>query len=74
MFDVEHGIALHAVLENRPSSRSEGEDSLFFLSCGGNVGHILQFQWGWTFKSRVCSVTSGLLSSYEGYLRNLLEV
>ena len=28
---------------------------------------------GWPLKTRVCSATSGLLSSYEGQLRNLLE-
>ena len=32
---------------------------------------MLQRQW--PFKTHVCSVTSGLLSSYEGHLRNLLE-
>ena len=28
---------------------------------------------GMAFKTRICSVTSGLLSSYEGHLRNLFE-
>ena len=44
---------------------------------------FLQLQWepgvhsrltvGWPFKTRICSVTSGLLSSYEGNLKNLHE-
>ena len=28
---------------------------------------------GWLFKTHVCSATAGLLSSYEGHLRKLLE-
>ena len=35
--------------------------------------YILELQWGISFIARVCSAMSGLLSSYEGYLRNLLE-
>ena len=35
--------------------------------------YILELRRGWPFKSHVCSVTSRLLSSYEGHLRNLLE-
>ena len=45
---------------------------------------FLQLRWepgvhsrvtaGWPFKTRICSLTSGLLSSYEGNLRNLHEV
>ena len=73
MSDVEHGIALHTMQGNRPSSRGEGEGSWFFSSCGGNQGCILESQWGWPFKICVCSAKSGLLSSYEGHLRNLFE-
>ena len=73
MFDGEHGIALHAVQGHRASFHGEGEVSWFFMSCGGNLGYILELQWERPFKTRVCSVTSGLLSSYEGHLRNLLE-
>ena len=73
MLDGEHGITLHAVKGNRASSRGEGEVSCFFSSCGGNLGYILVLRWGWPFKTRVCAATSGLLSRYEGHLRNLLE-
>ena len=71
MFDWEDGISLHAVPGNRPSSRGEGEVSWFFSSCGRNLGSILELQRGWSFESPVSSVTSGLLSSYDGHLRNL---
>ena len=42
VFDVGHGIALHAMQGNRASSRGEGEVSLFFSCCGGNLGYILE--------------------------------
>ena len=73
MFYWEHGIALHAMQGNRASSRSEGEVSWFFLSCGRNLGYILELRRGGTFKAHVCSAISLLLSSYEGHLRNPLE-
>ena len=73
MLDGEHGIALHTMLENRASSRDEGEFSWFFLSCGRNLGYILELWQERFFKTRVCTVTSGLLSSYEGQLINVLE-
>ena len=71
MFDWEHGIALHAMQGNQTSSLSEREVSWFFASCSGNLGYILELQWGWPFKTRVCSATSGLVSSYDEHLRNL---
>ena len=71
MFDWERGIALHAMQGNRASSLTKGEVSLLFSSCGGNLGHILDLRWGSPFKTLVCSVKSGLLSSYNGYLSNL---
>ena len=73
MFDGEHGIALHAMQGNRASSHCGWEISWFFSSCRGNLGYILQLKRGSYFKTRVCSVTSGLLSSYEGHHMNLLE-
>ena len=73
MFDGEHGIALHAMQGNRTSSHGEGEVSWFLMSCSRNLGYILELRWGWPFKTRVCSATSGLLSSYEGHFRNLLQ-
>ena len=73
MFDGEHGKTLHAMQGNRASSRGKGEVSWFFSSCGGNLGYILELRRRWPFKTRVCSATSGLLSTYEGHLRNLFE-
>ena len=73
MFDWEHGIALHAMQGNRASSHSEGTVSWFFSSCSGNVSYILELRRGWSFKANVCSAKRGLLSSYEGHLRNLHE-
>ena len=46
MFDWEPGIALHAMQGNQASSSAEGEVSLFFSSCGGNLGYILKLWRG----------------------------
>ena len=73
MFDGEHGIALHAMQGNWASSRSEGEVAWFFSSCSRNLGCILELRRRWPFKIRVCSVKSGLLSSYEGHLSRLFK-
>ena len=73
MFDVQHGIALHAMQGNRASSRGEGEVSWFFSSCGLILGYILELRRGWPFHTRVCSATSGLLPSCQGQLGILLE-
>ena len=37
----------------------------------GNLGYILGLQRGWPFEIPLCSAKSGLLSSYDGHLRNL---
>ena len=71
MFDWKHGIALHAMQGNRASFLGKSEVSWFFSSCVGKLGYILELWQGWPFKTRVCSATSGLLSSYNGHLRNL---
>ena len=68
MFDGEHVIALQ---RNQASSHGEWKVSCIFPSCGGNLAYILELRQGRPFKIRVCSVTSGLLSSYAGKLRNL---
>ena len=73
LIDREHEIALHAMQGNRASSRGEGEVSWFFSSCSGNLGYILELRRGRSLKTRVCSVMSRLLSSYEGHLKNRLE-
>ena len=71
MFDWEHGMALTSMQGNWASYHCEGEVSWVFLSCGRNVGYILEFRRGWPLETRVCSVTSLLLSSYDGHLWNL---
>ena len=73
MFDGEHGIDLHTMQGNWASSPGNGEVSYMFSSCHRNLGYILKLRRGWPFKTRVCSATSGLLSSYEENLRNLHE-
>ena len=73
MFDWENEIALHAMQGNRASSRGKREVSWVFSSCGGNLGYILELQRGWPFETRVSSAKSGLLSSYDGHLRNNLN-
>ena len=71
MFDWEYAIALHAMQGKRASSRGDGEVSWVFSSCGRHLVYILEFRRGWPFKTRVCSVNSGLLSSYDGQLGKL---
>ena len=73
MFNWEYDIALHTIQGNQPSSPSEGYVSWDFSSCGRNVGYILELQPGWPFETPLCSSKSGLLSSYDGHLRNLNE-
>ena len=61
--DWEHGLALHPMQGIRASSPPE-EDVLWdFLSCGRNLGYILELQPGWPFETPLCSAKSGLLSS-----------
>ena len=50
------------------SSRGKGDVSWFFSICGGNLAYNINLQWEWPFKTRVCSASSGLLSSCEGTL------
>ena len=69
--DLELWIALHAMLGNQVSSPGEGYVSWDFLSCGRNLGYILELERGWPFETPLCSAKSGLLSSYDGHLRNL---
>ena len=71
MFNWEYDIALHEMQENQASSPSEGYVSWDFSSCSVNVGYILELQRGWQFETPLCSAKSGLLSSYDGHLRNL---
>ena len=67
----EHGIALYAKQGNWASPLGQGEVSWVFSSFSRNLGYILELQWGWPFETRVCSAKSGLLSTYDGHLRNL---
>ena len=62
MFDMEHGIALHAMPVNQASSHGEGDVSWLFSS----------YDWNGP-KTLVCSAMTGLLSSSEGHLQILLE-
>ena len=71
MFNWECDIALHEMQGYRASSLSEREVSWIFSSYGGNVGYVLELRQGQPLETFVCSATSGLLSSYDGHLRNL---
>ena len=71
MFDSEYGIALHGMQGIRASFPSEGDVSYDFSSCNKNLGYIREIQPGWPFETPLCSVKSGLLSSYDGHLRKL---
>ena len=71
MFNWEHDIALHEMQGNQESSSCEGYVSLDFSGCGRNVGYILELQRGYPFETPLCSAKSGLLSGYDGHLRNL---
>ena len=71
MFSWEYNIALNEMQGNQASSPSEWYLSWDFTSCGMNVGYFLELQRGWPFETPLCSVKSGLLSSNDGYLRNL---
>ena len=71
MFDWEHGIDLHAMQGIRASSPAEWDVSWDFSSCGRNPGYIIELHRGWPFETPLCSAKSGLLSRYDGHLRNL---
>ena len=71
MFDWEHGIALPAMQGIRASSPAEGDVLWDFSSCGRNLRYILELRQGWPFETPLCTGKSGLLSSYDGHLRNL---
>ena len=71
MFDWEYGIALHAMQGNLASSPGEGDVSWDFWSCGRNLGYILELQRGWPFENPLDPAKTGLLSSYDGHLRDI---
>ena len=71
VFNWEYDIALQEMQGNQASSPSEGYVSWDFSSSGRNVGYILELQRGWPLETPLCSAKSGLLSSYDGHLRNL---
>ena len=64
VLDFENAIALHSMQGNRAPSRGEGEVSWVFLSCGRNLGYILELRRGCPFETGVCSVKSAHLSRY----------
>ena len=63
MFDWEDGIALHPLQGIRALTPAEGDVSWDFSSCSGNLGYILELQWGWPFETPPGSAKSGFLSS-----------
>ena len=71
VFSWEYDIALHEKQGNQASSPGEVYVSWDFSSYGRNVGYIFELQRGWQFETPLCSAKSGLLSSYDGHLRNL---
>ena len=71
IFISEYDIALHEMQGNQASSPGDGYVSWDFSSYGGNLGYILELKRGWSFETPLCSAKSGLLSSYDGHLRNL---
>ena len=71
VFDWENGIALHAMQGIRASFPGNVDVSYDFSRCGRNMVYILELQRGWPFETPLCSAKSGLLSSYDGHLRNL---
>ena len=71
VFNWEYDIALLEMQGNQASSPGEGYVSWDFSSCGGNLGYILELQRGWPFETSLYSAKSGLLSGYDGHLRNL---
>ena len=71
MFDWVHGIALHTTQGFWASSPAEGDVSWDFLSCGRNLGYILELELGLKFETLLCSAKSGLLSGYDGHLQNI---
>ena len=71
LFDWEQGIALHALQGNQASSFCERGVWWFFSSCSRKLGYVLELRRGKSLKTFVFSETSGLLSSYDGHIRNL---
>ena len=72
VFNGEYDIGLQEMQGNQASSPGEGYVSFDFLSCVGNLGYILELQRGWPFDTPLCSAKSGLLSIYDGHIRNLI--
>ena len=71
MFNSEYDIAQQEMQGNQASSPGEGYVSWDFSRFSGILGYILELQRGWPFETPLCSAKSGLLSSYDGHLRNL---
>ena len=58
VFDLEHGIALHAIQGNQASTPGKGDVSGDFSNCGRNLGYILELQRRWPFETPFCSAKS----------------
>ena len=59
VFDWENATALDTMQGHWASSPREGKVSWVFLSCGRNLGYILELQRGCPFENLVCSLKSG---------------
>ena len=71
MFNWEYNIPVHEMQGNQASSPGDVYVSWDFSSCGRNLWYILELQRGWPFETPLFLAKSGLLSSYDGHLRNL---
>ena len=65
--DWEHGTPQHGMQGNRTSSCGDVEVSWVFSRCARHLVYILELWRGWPFETRVCTMKSGHLSSYEGH-------
>ena len=71
MFDWESTVALDTMQGNWASSRRQGKASWVFSNWGRNMGYIIELRRRGPFETGVCSVKSGHVARYEGYLRNV---
>ena len=70
MFDWEHGVLCVHCRGIGPHLTANGK-SHGFLELRQEPGVHSRVTAGWVFETRLISAKSGLLSSYDGHLRNL---
>ena len=73
MFDAEHGTALEAMQVNQASFHCQRGNLMVFLDFRWEPGVSFSVKTEMYFKHSCFSATSGLLSSFQGHLRILLE-